>query len=323
MRMKKIASRQYRNYKWIKDGSFYKVFWIGELEGKKINYIVVNENIDKASNNRGKIKYYFSHKLEEENKMILKFIGRFSYITYTYNKLDKGLIINIKEWFAENFVYTTLKGLVFYHKKLFGIKGNNIEWVSIHEMDIKDGIRINKVNLYNRNGEMISVYLFKGRNTLYLDDIMKNKEIAEESKRKFLGMIEKQYNIVKKKVGRGKYTAGDLEKLGGLKVRAVSTVIFADLLRKRSWKNTRLRIPKGSEIIIKEKGYDLAGSIVWKAILLVPRYPYIRQTFLVGKEYTGTWWLHTVPPEYCKKSLAECERWILNLRDGDVVVSEA
>ncbi|MEM4067486.1 MAG: hypothetical protein QXV17_11595 [Candidatus Micrarchaeaceae archaeon] len=326
MRMKKIASRLYYhgNNIWKRDNSFYKSFYTGEFEGKRVNYIIVNTDMSRIDKSKGRIKYYFSNKLEREGKVILRFTKEYTYIECIYDKNSKEITISIKTWFGERFIDVILKRLIFYHKKLFGAVNGNVEWISIHDMIVKDGIYIGKINLYNVFGNMISIYLFRGKNRIYLDNIIeRNRDISIKSREKYLGMIEKQYKIVKKKIGKGKYSAGDLEAFGGLKVRAVSTVNFVDILRKRSWKNVRLRIPKSGELVIKEKGYDMAGSVVFKCVLLVPRYPYIRQVFLVGKEYTGQWWMHSVPPEYWKKSLAECERWVLNLRDGDVVVQES
>ncbi|MEM3844088.1 hypothetical protein [Metallosphaera sp.] len=319
MRMVKVASRKLYNSRLRKNNYFYKIFWIGEFEGKKVNYIIVDNKINFKKEASKKIRLFWNGKIEKENKIILKD----GIITCMLNKNSGEITLNIKTWLSYLSVTSFLKNLLFYYKRYVGIKDNTVYWLSVHDISIKHYKTVLKVNLFYGYKNMISVYLFKGENKLFFDDATKNKEIAEKTKERYKEMEKNQYEKIKKRVGKGRYSAGDLEALGGLKVRAVNTVQFAGILRKKNWKNVRLRIPKDGQIIIKEKGYDMAGSIVWKAILLVPRYPYIRQVFLLGKEYTGQWWLHSVPPEYWKKSLAECERWVLNLKDGDVVVQES
>ncbi|MEM5784837.1 MAG: hypothetical protein QXF15_03825, partial [Candidatus Aenigmatarchaeota archaeon] len=305
MRMLKVADRKLYNYKLRRNNFFYKAFWTGEFMGKKVNYIIVDNKIGTVKDVSKKVKFFWNKKLDKENKVVLKSNN----ILCVLNRNNGEIILTLKSWLMYLEVEDFLKHLLFYRKRYVGVKGDAVYWLSVHDISIRHYKTVLKVNLFYGYDSMVSVYLFKGKNIIFLDDGNKNKEIAEKTQERYKEMEKIQFEREKRRVGRGKYSVGDLEALGGLKVRAVNTVQFAGLLRKRNWKNTRLRIPKGGELVIKEKGYDMAGSIVWKAILLVPRYPYIRQVFLLGKEYTGQWWLHTVPPEYWNKSLAECERW--------------
>lgn len=83
------------------------------------------------------------------------------------------------------------------------------------------------------------------------------------------------------------------------------------------------------EYVVQEKGYDLAGSTIFKVVAYnkhedrKPEKMDLRGIFLIGKEYTGQWWLHYVPKEYWDASIEECEAWLLNIPEDEQIVKVA
>lgn len=79
---------------------------------------------------------------------------------------------------------------------------------------------------------------------------------------------------------------------------------------------------------VQEEGFDGHGSHIWKIVsymmdtLHVPNTPVV-SVFLIGKEYTGQWWMHYLPPFYANARIPSCERWILQANRDDVLISEA
>lgn len=89
--------------------------------------------------------------------------------------------------------------------------------------------------------------------------------------------------------------------------------------------------------VIKEEAYDGHGSRIFKMVAIdyrvVDNVQNERRTnggfsgmvfvALIGKEYTGQWWMHYLPPTHVNRSIAACERWILHTDGHDRLMAEA
>jgi hypothetical protein len=83
--------------------------------------------------------------------------------------------------------------------------------------------------------------------------------------------------------------------------------------------------------LIQEEGYDGHGSRIWKVVSLRQAKPDnaiggmedVVSVCLIGKEYTGQWWMHYLPKFYATQSIAACERWILDTGREDELIAEA
>ncbi|MEM4104697.1 MAG: hypothetical protein QXF80_06865, partial [Thermoplasmatales archaeon] len=119
-------------------------------------------------------------------------------------------------------------------------------------------------------------------------------------------------------------TVNDIENLGLKIVKNYSyDYPYAELYKNKN-NEYELKIPsyKGNyNFLVKDKSYDLSGSVIFKC--LVVQGLGIEHVFLLGKEYTGQWWMHSLPPGYWNRSIASCERWLLEMRRGDILVSES
>ena len=73
---------------------------------------------------------------------------------------------------------------------------------------------------------------------------------------------------------------------------------------------------------IVERGFDTRGSVIYKVIVRTMGYSKwnIERVALFGKEYTGQWWLHFLPPLSWLWHIDACERWLLGIpKDAEIL----
>lgn len=314
--MKKLGEGIYTDYK------FSRAVWQGV---DNINYVVVRDPKVEAYT-----RYYHSEKVRK-GEIVIKIVDRKIRVmekgrdvpvaVLRYNRENGEMMINIITNLGHQYLQYVFKE-IFHNLKDFVPKNDKkVRWGFPDIISIWENKFVSKIDLYGgerSNKKYTCVYLFRGANILHLDDIDKNEENYINSSNKYLEIQGKYYYKFKNKI-KGKYKLNDILNYGGL--RSESGEYYARIFRGQN--EYILKYPSEGELIITEKGYDLAGSTIWKCIILIPKYPYIRQVFLIGKEYTKQWWIHTVPPDFWRKSLEECEKWLLNLNEDDILENES
>ncbi|MEM4067483.1 MAG: hypothetical protein QXV17_11580 [Candidatus Micrarchaeaceae archaeon] len=319
--MKKLGEGRYTDY------TFSRAVWQGiNLGDEVVNYIVVREPRAESYT-----RYYHSERVRK-NEVVINVVDRKIRIMekgrdipvarIVYNRESGEMTVNIITNLGHQYLYYVFKELFNNLKDFVPKNSKGVRWGFSDVLHIWKDRFVTKIDLYGGvkgARKYTCVYLFRGENIIYLDDIDKNEENYIKTSSKYSELQNKYFNRFKNKIKK-KYELSDILSYGGLK--AEGGEFHARIVRDERGGQV-LKYPFEAELVVTEQGYDLAGSIIWKCVALDKDYPYIRQVFLIGKEYTGYWWLHTVPPDYWDKSLAECERWLLNLGDDDVVVSEA
>lgn len=173
------------------------------------------------------------------------------------------------------------------------------------------------------------IYMLGGKIEVSLSDFDKIKSNKDD----FMKYSDKLELRRKKMLYKSKYTLEDILKFGGLKL-SNNEYYYANIQRAgNNWDvdvdyvmgKYVLFLPTGYKysIVVKEMKYDLSGSVIFKVVIVGNEYDKVLQVFLIGKEYTGQWWLHSLPTGYWNKSIEQCERWLLGMRRGDVLVSES
>ncbi|MEM3844092.1 hypothetical protein [Metallosphaera sp.] len=165
------------------------------------------------------------------------------------------------------------------------------------------------------------VYMIDGILKICLRDYERIKENSDELRNvynKLLNKVRKSY--LHNKYG---YDLSQIVNYGGLEIHHESCVLYASVTSSHG--KYVLTLPENPllKVIVKSKGYDLAGSVIFKVLIVNQNLSLIHQLFLIGKEYTGQWWLHNLPPTYWNKSISQCERWLLELKKDDIIVSES
>ncbi|MEM4104690.1 MAG: hypothetical protein QXF80_06830 [Thermoplasmatales archaeon] len=136
-----------------------------------------------------------------------------------------------------------------------------------------------------------------------------------------------RYHFLKVKIkrktrGKSKYSLDDILKFGGIRISA-NEYYYAEI--KKDENNTYiLCLPNRNShsILVESKTFNSLGDVIFK-VVIVRDNDEVHQVFLIGREYTGEWWMHSLPLGYWRKSIIQCERWLLNLKKGDIIVGES
>ncbi|MEM0299090.1 MAG: hypothetical protein QXU79_04010 [Candidatus Micrarchaeaceae archaeon] len=270
-----------------------KRFW--ENGGK----ISINKKITMEYNSNNNILIFnskgFIKKNEREN--IIKKINQI--LSFKNSKNKKIMLLS--NYCALHGNTFTLCVSIFYFDKKYN-------WQKI---DVESGI-MNFTDLKK-------VFMINGSLKIYLNNFRKIKENRNEFYTYYNEILNKLRNIYL----RSKYSIGDVLACHGLRILYNDSVWYASVYK--DGEKYILSIPKSPYLraVVKSKGYDLSGSLIFKVIIVSTEFALIHQVFLIGKEYTGQWWMHSLPPEYWNKSIAMCERWLLGLKKGDTIVRES
>jgi len=198
------------------------------------------------------------------------------------------------------------------------------------------------------------------KTTIYLKEIDKNIDTFKALILTHNNVIIKNINkYIKSIKTNNQYTISDLLKLGNLTVNMPeyanansglftltrfndnNYILFLPFINQAIEDNDGIR-----QMVIRNKVYSPSGSVIFQlvsyympsqnppsyksktedlghTILRKNNYLRIEDVVLIGKEYTGQWWMHHLPPFYANLSIQACERWIFNITKDDKIIKEA
>ncbi|MEM4058431.1 MAG: hypothetical protein QXZ12_06890 [Thermoplasmata archaeon] len=163
-----------------------------------------------------------------------------------------------------------------------------------------------------------------------LNNVHNNEETFNKLYDEFKAYKSKNSNAFIMNVKKSKYTIQDILNLGDIKVKKIrdkdSYIQHIELVRKNDYellkKYYELQIPElNDDLIIKDYTYDASGNHIFKIINTFENV--FIDVVLLGKEYTGQWWMHYLPPFYWNAKISTCERWILNIKKDDEIIKDA